>query len=76
MNIVESIYNEPHKWKPQGHSFKHENGVKIWTSNGLHFINLHPAEVYMPFTMKVRIWLAIRWWIKNIDVNNIGSSYE
>lgn len=64
MNIPESIRGEPHKWKQTQYTFKHEDGLQVWTANGFLFINTCPKG-FMPFSMKVKIWLAMRWWSEN-----------
>ncbi len=33
MNVIESIYNEPEKWRQGGYTLKHEGGAEIWTAN-------------------------------------------
>ena len=65
MNIPESIYKEPEKWQQKEHTFNHESGVRIWTAN-VPFLNLntHP-ECYMSWSMKWKIYRAIKWWANN-----------
>jgi len=70
VNVVESIYGEPEKWKQTDYTFKHENGAEIWTSNiPILNTNMHP-EVHMGLIMKIKIWWAIRWWGKNAPIES------
>ena len=65
MNVIESIYNEPEKWRQGEYTFKHEGGAEIWTSKIPIFnTNMYP-EVQMSFFKKIQLWRAIRWWANN-----------
>ena len=72
MNVVESIYKEPEKWKQTEHTFRHENGAQIWTANiPILNTNMYP-EIHMSLFMKIKIWRAIRWWAKNAPIEAFG----
>lgn len=68
MNVIESIRNEPEKWTQTEHTFNHENGAQVWTSNLPIFdTNMYPS-ISMPFYQKIKLWMAVRWWSKNAPI--------
>lgn len=68
MKIIESIYNEPHKWRVERYTFCHEDGLRIWIENGFFFYNTHPESSWS-LLMKVRFARAFRWWSENRPVS-------
>lgn len=72
MNVIDSIYNEPEKWTQTDHTFRHQNGAQIWTSNiPILDTNMYP-EVYMSLSVKFKIWRAIKWWSRNAPIEALG----
>ena len=69
MNVIESIYSEPEKWRQGDCTFVHQDGAQVWTSNiPILDTNMYP-NVSMSFITKIRLWRAIRWWSNNAPVN-------
>lgn len=72
MNIIESIYNEPEKWRQSHHTMQHEDGAEVWTSNVPFFdTNTYP-ETSMSLYTKFKLWRAIRWWANNAPIEAFG----
>ena len=72
MNIIESIKQEPEKWKQTECTFNHENGARIWTAN-LPILNPHMYPgTYMGLWMKIKIWWAIRSWAGTAPIDAFG----
>ena len=72
MNIVQSIYETPEKWKQTEFTFLHENGAEIWTRNvPILSTNMYPS-IHMSLITKFKIWRAIRWWSKNAPIEAFG----
>lgn len=68
MTIIESIYNEPEKWKPSEHTFDHVDGARVWTCNvPIIDTNMYPA-IPMTLWTKFKLWRAMRWWANNAPV--------
>lgn len=68
MNVLESIYNEPEKWKQTKYTLRHECGCQVWTANlPILDTNMYPGT-YLGFRGKVRLWWAVRWWAAHAPV--------
>jgi len=67
MKIIESIYNEPEKWRVTSHTFNHKDGTAIWISNGLLFYTIYPSGLW-GMLMKIRFHKAFKWWCENKPV--------
>ena len=64
MKVIESLKNEPEKWRQGEHTLRHENGAEIWTSNGALWINMYP-NISMSLISKFKLWKAVRHWGNN-----------
>jgi len=71
MNLIESIYEEPEKWRAHQHHMTHESGAMLWTSNGASFCQPYPSGGY-GFFMKLKAWKAFKWWVANAPVESLG----
>lgn len=68
MDIIQSIREEPQKWKQREHTIDHDDGLKIWTANGLSFYNTYPNGS-VGFLWKIRFAKAYKWWTENQPVS-------
>jgi len=66
MNVIESVYSEPEKWRSQEYYFIHDSGVKIWTANGLFFCQ--PENGSFNLINKFKMHKAYRWWCINAPI--------
>jgi len=72
MNVIESIYNEPEKWRQRDFTLDHEDGARVWTCNMPIFnTNMHP-DISMSFYSKFKLWRAVRWWANNAPIEAFG----
>ena len=71
MNLIESIYNEPEKWRLTSHYMLHEGGARLWTANGLLFCQ--PEGGSFGILDKIRAFVAFRWWCKNAPVEALDN---
>lgn len=69
MNAIESIRNEPHKWRQTEYTVRHDSGYEVWTYNWPVFLhcNPHPGGGWS-LAYKFRFWRAWRWWSMNRPV--------
>ncbi len=70
MTLIESIYKEPDKWKPDENYFRHENGAKLWIDGGMFFCE--PFGCKFGLVNKWRAWRAYKWWCRNAPVEAFG----
>ena len=66
MKIVESIYNEPEKWRVSQYRFAHKNGADVWIANGVSFVRINGAPCGL--LLKIKIWIAFKWWMNNAPI--------
>ena len=71
MNLIESIRNEPEKWRAKEHYLEHECGAKLWTANGSSFCNPYNGG-HFGFFMRMRAWRAYKWWTENAPIELLG----
>jgi hypothetical protein len=61
--IIRSLENNPDDWKQTKYVLEHQKGIKIWTSNGLDFLEIQAPEVIeIPKNDKKRLYAAILAW--------------
>jgi len=72
MNMVESIRNEPEKWKAYEYWLMHDCGAKLWTASGKAYCQPYNGGHYGPF-MRRKAWRAYTWWTENVPVEQLGS---
>ena len=71
MKMIESIYNEPEKWRVSEYTMRHESGAELWINNGPFFCTPHPGGTFSMLN-RFRAWIAYRWWCKNAPVEAFG----
>jgi len=67
MTLIESIYNEPEKWRATEYTFNHADGAQLWIANGVFFCEPYNGGSF-GFIQKIRAYSAYRWWTKNAPV--------
>ena len=68
MNVIQSLYNEPEKWRQKDHTLDHVDGARVWTSNVPFFdTNMFPS-VRMSMANKWRLYKAVKWWGNNAPI--------
>jgi len=72
MTLIESIYNEPEKWRITECTLIHESGAELWICNGRSRCRPYPGGSY-GWIDRRRAWRAYRWWTSNAPVEIIGS---
>ena len=64
MNKLEKLLLEelkyPEKWEFDVHVIRHKNGLTLWTSNGLPFLDTHPTPYGFSLLSKLRINKALK----------------
>lgn len=72
MNIIESIYSEPEKWRQTEYTLLHDDGAEVWTSNVPFFnTNTYPAT-NLSLLSKFKLWRAVLWWANNAPIEAFG----
>lgn len=64
MQIIESIYKEPERWRHREHTLVHEDGFELWIANGRFSCQPWPQGGFN-LIQKWKAWKAYRWWVKN-----------
>jgi hypothetical protein len=60
--LIESIRNEPEKWRQTKFCLQHEYGAAIWTANGLGSYQPYPSASGFSFMDKIQFKSAYKYW--------------
>lgn len=71
-DLYDSLMEEPARWIQGQWCIERDDGIAIWTINGLSFIALHrPCEIKLPFKWRWRIRRAVKTMHKRLKLSDL-----
>ncbi len=71
LTIIESIKQEPDRWRTSEYCLIHDSGAELWIKNGVFFCQPYPGGKF-GIISKFKAWSAYKWWCKNAPTEAFG----